>query len=175
MAQIAAITVEILRTSERGAKLVTDGTKAAWVMGRMVRPDNTLTYGGVQALAEGKMTDAEARDYDNYLTRQREEREAARAAARAEAAKKRLTVELPQSRWFGNAGKAYKVWTGDYTWNMYHKQVRQFVYLPQSQVEIISAIDGVVRLNMPEWLTNQHSRVWTERVVETEATPARVW
>lgn len=173
MAQIAAITVEVLRTSERGAKLVTDGTKAAWVMGRMVRPDNTLTYGGVKELEAAKMTDAEARDYDAYITKQREEREAARAAARAEAAKKRLTVELPQSRWFGEAGKAYKVWTGYYTWNMYHKSVREFVYLPKSQVEVISAIDGVVRLNMPEWLANQHSGVWAEKAVE--ATPAQVW
>lgn len=46
-----------LVTTPRGAKLIEKDGKVAWVMGRMIRADGTLTAGGLKALKEGQTSE----------------------------------------------------------------------------------------------------------------------
>ena len=149
--------VEVLRRTERNAVLVTDGTKASWMQGRCVREDGTLTKWGMQIIDAATMTDAEARDYDATLAKQKAEREAERERARQEyrtQMQAQAEVLIKRSCWMPGTAKAFKFWTGNIITNMYKQRVREFVYLPTSQVKA-EVLDRTVKLTMPTWLKNQ--------------------
>lgn len=160
------IRVEVLRRSQNNAALVTDGVRAAWVQGRSVRADGTLTDWGRKIISESTMTDAEARNYDETIKRnrlQREKEKEAQKEAWLKSQKAEAVVRLKRCCWFGTAGKSFKIWLGQMTWNIYKKQVRAFVYLPQSLVH--AQEDGMfVNLSMPTWIKNQYN--WGTAIVE---------
>lgn len=48
--------IKVLKTSSKGAKLITDGNKVAWIMPRMTREDGSFTDGALKALKESTDT-----------------------------------------------------------------------------------------------------------------------
>lgn len=48
--------IQILKTSPKGAMLISDGKKVAWIMPKQKRPDGTFTPGALKALEESKVT-----------------------------------------------------------------------------------------------------------------------
>jgi hypothetical protein len=57
---------EILATSKKGAKLITDGEKVTWIMPKQMRSDGTFTEGALKALDESTKT------YQDYVEEQKE-------------------------------------------------------------------------------------------------------
>ena len=147
--------VEIIRTTAAGAKLISNGVVAAWVQGRFVRPDNTLTRRGEEIMAAATMTDEQARNYDAHIAQLREERAAAWERERA-AAREAVEVAIKKDSLVGGTERALKIWMGGYTLNQYRKRVKLYIYLPTSQVEVLSETSTSVILLMPTWLRNKY-------------------
>lgn len=133
-------TFTILRTSARGAHLITDGTKQCWIQGRWLRPDGTLTRMGQLA-------------WENARTA--EDIEAARQAAR-EASKQLMYVNVKAEVLVGETEKALKCWSGSYQ-RLYGRVVKSYCYLPKSQVKVEkTSQEGVICLTMPAWVRDQN-------------------
>ena len=159
-------TITVLTTTNRGAKLITDGTKAVWVMGRQVREDGSLTAGAREALEASTMTDAEAR----LLVAAR----AGEAAAREELAAKRreenkakanadVTINVRKENFRGERGAAWQVKTSTQMRGRYGNYYNVCAFLPKSKVTVVPQADGSVNITMPAWLMwNNNSMICTE-------------
>lgn len=148
-------TITIIRTSDRGAHLVTDGNKVAWIQGRWYRADGTLTPRGMQALADGQtMEEIEA---------QKRAREEARQQA-FEEGKRPITVLVPANTVVSYNERAWKIFNGSSYRNRYGKICRAAFFAPKSQITIEVQESGEVEVTMPKWYfsgewTNQGMRV----------------
>lgn len=56
----------VLKTSKKGALLITDGTKIVWVMARARRKDGTFGDGARKYLAESKIFGSTLEDLDKF-------------------------------------------------------------------------------------------------------------
>ena len=79
-------TITVIKTTERGAHLITDGVRVAWIMGRSMRADGTFTPTAYSALAEGKPY-AEWQAEEERRRLWAEDREKAKELAREEGRK----------------------------------------------------------------------------------------
>ena len=145
--------ITILRTSQRGAHLITDGSRVVWVMGRSVRPDGSLTPSGLDALANADKTYAQWQEEEAARELWRTDREAAKEKAFQEG-KEPTSVSLPVARVTNGSDKAWKVRTNDWKW-LYGKQVSVYNYLPKSVVSV-EFTDGLAVLTMPKWFLNKN-------------------
>ena len=146
-------TITILRTSQRGALLITDNTRVAWVQGRTHRADGTFTPSALTALAEGKL-------YAEWEQEQaaREQEYAERKAAREQEfqdGKTLVTATMPAVYVREGSEKSWKVRTPYKKW-MYGKQVSAWEYFPKSVVKV-SVDNGVATLTMPKWFLTKNS------------------
>lgn len=140
-------TITIIRTSARGAHLITDGTKQCWIQGRWLREDGTLTRMGQQALEQAKP--------QADIEKEMKEREEARQAAR-EASRQLMYVNVKAEVLVGETEKALKCWTGGYQ-RLYGRLVRYYCYLPKSQVKVEKTnSEDVICLVMPAWVREQN-------------------
>jgi hypothetical protein len=108
------------------------------------------------------MTDAEARDYDRTIQKQREDREAQRQKEREEwlkAHNEQVDVIINKNCWQKGTEKAFKLWSGRLIFNIYRKQIREFFYLPTKLVTA-EILDRTIKLTMPKWIYEQHQRNW---------------
>lgn len=156
MTNSSAITV--VRTSDRGAKLITDGVRQTWIQGRWMRPDGTLTAAG-QAALETAPTIEE-------VEQRAKEREEARAKAREEGAKMECrdyrNSDNPIYR-VGETEKAYKIWRGNYI-RLYGRVVRSYIYWPKSLVHMIWNAEGqVTTVAAPRWWMQANLIGWGEK------------
>lgn len=144
-------TFTILRTSARGAHLITDGTKQCWIQGRWLRPDGTLTRMGQLAWENARTTE----DIEAECKAREEAREAARQAAR-EASKQLMYVNVKAEVLVGETEKALKCWSGSYQ-RLYGRVVKSYCYLPKSQVKVEkTSQEGIICLTMPAWVRDQN-------------------
>ena len=151
-APVATSTITILRTSQRGAHLITDGTTVAWVMGRNLRADGSWTPSTYTALAEGKpYADWQKEEADRELWRT--DREAAREKAFQDG-KLPTTIDLPLVCVTDYSAKAWKVRTLR-TQVLYGKVCSVYEYLPKSIVSVAFE-DGKARLTMPKWFLSKN-------------------
>lgn len=159
-------TVSILATSRRGAHLISDGSKAVWVMNRQVRDDNTLTAGAREALATSEMTHDEAVKLAAAINGNREAaeelREQRREAARVENDRE-VTINIARENWRGEHGNAWQVRTNNTFRNRFGKICTACEFLPKSRVIVIPQPDGSVNVTLANWLLKaKPSMVYTE-------------
>lgn len=156
-----ANTITILKTTERGAHLITDGVRVAWIMGRYLRADGSLTPSGLTALEEGELYTAEWRaEFDAKEARRRlwvEDRQKAIELARKEREeeqKRLVSVSIPVDRIRDYSEKAWKVRTLA-TKRTYGKIVSVYEYLPKSVVSVeFSGATAVI--TMPKWYLDKN-------------------
>lgn len=60
----------VLKTSQKGTLLITDGTKISWVIKRAQRKDGTFGDGALRALEASKITGSTLEDYNSYTNSQ---------------------------------------------------------------------------------------------------------
>lgn len=144
------IRVEVLKTTERNAKLVTDGEKVCWVQGGWVRNDLTLTPCGARSLKFSKMT------IDNYKKESEkwsDDPEVRRVARERELEEKRakdneiVKFLCNEDDFQGGSDKAWKVRTNA-TQRIYGKICSVWVYLPKS-ITIAYHENGKVCISLP--------------------------
>lgn len=157
MTTTTASAITILRTSARGAHLITDGNLVAWVQGRSVREDGSLTPSGVSALANSEKTLAQWEEEEKMRELWRTDREKAKELA-FQAGKEPVTVTISRDRFTDYSDKAWKVRT-DRTQRLYGKLVSVYEYLPKSIVSAVLAYDKV-EMTMPKWFLGKHE--WLE-------------
>lgn len=156
---------EILKTSARGAKLVTDGKMVCWLMGRFVREDGSLTPCGLVDFSNATKTLDEYRTEESVRAVKNAMFEAKRAMDREafikaqaelrEMEKRPYDVIFDKSAIVGETDKAYKIWAGR-TQVLYGKVCKAYEYLPKSMVSI--EYDGDrAKATMPVWLFKQKS------------------
>ena len=140
-------TITILKTTERGAHLITDGVRVAWIMGRSRRSDGTFTPSAYSALAEGKPY-AEWEQEEERRRLWKEDREKARELAFQEG-KQPTSVTIDASRVRDYSEKAWKVRTNATKW-MYGKLVSVYEYLPKSLVSV-QYTGATAVITLPKW------------------------
>ena len=154
----ATANIAIIRTTERGALLITDGIRVAWVQGRTHRVDGSFTPSAIEALANGKPVE-EWREEQAA----REQEYANRKAAREQAfqdGKLPTSVCVDASRVQDYSEKAWKVRTAN-TQRMYGRVVSVYEYLPKSLVQVAYE-NGNAVLTMPKWFATKN--YWLEAI-----------
>ena len=147
-----ATTITIVKVSDRGAYLITDGTMQAWTRPSSRRADGTWTAGAYEALRTSTipyMTEEERKEA--YLKAKEEERERRQ---------KPVSIRVFAQCEITDSEKSYKVATGRRVPSPYKRGalINEYVYLPKSQVKLIAHEDSRVFV-VPTWLyeTNTHS------------------
>ena len=144
--------IRIIKTTERGAHLITDGVRVAWIQGRAMRADGSLTPSGLTALQEGKPY-AEWEQEEERRRLWKEDREKARELAFQEG-KLPTSIVLDASRVLDYSEKAWKVRTNNYQ-RLYGRVVSVYEYLPKSVVSVqYNGSDAV--LTMPKWFLEKN-------------------
>ena len=147
------ITITIIKRSEKGAYLITDGVKQAWTRPASRREDGTWTPSAYKALQTSQ---------DRYITP--EERKQAYFKARQEEHERQqrpvyLLINPNCVITDNESGKCYKVATGNKVQSPYKKRrclVSEYIYVPKSQVKLITAVDARV-FEIPTWLYESNS------------------
>ncbi|MCR5658940.1 MAG: hypothetical protein K6G25_06400 [Bacteroidales bacterium] len=152
--------IQVLKESQRGAYLVTDGEHVAWIMRRSRRSDGTITKTAQEALANG-MT------YEQWQNQEKEWKEAKERAKqeREEAyqkGKELVTITLPSDRISSGSEKSWKVRT-DYTQRMYGRTVSVYEYFPKSVVSVLK-MGEYTYVTMPLWLKQKHNG-WLQSIM----------
>ena len=140
-------TITVLRTTQRGALLITDNVRVAWVQGRTRRADGSFTPSALTALAEGKPV-AEWEQEQAAREQEFADRKAAREREFQEG-KELTSVSVPALSVREGSEKSWKVRTPFKQW-LYGKQVAKWEYFPKSVVSV-SVDNGVATLTMPKW------------------------
>lgn len=149
--------ITIIRTSDRGAHLITDGTRVAWIQGRWYREDGTLTPRGAQALADGQtMEEIEA------AKKAAEERK----IAEREEGRKLITVRIPAGMVENYSEKAWKIYSGSKYYNKYKRLCRASFFAPKSQIEVNVEEEGTILVTMPKWYFRGE---WTIQGMRTDS------
>ena len=140
-----ATTITIVKVSERGAYLITDGTMQAWTRPSSRRADGTWTAGAYEALRTSSvpyMTEEERREA--YLKAKEEEKERRQ---------KPVSLIVFAQCDITDSEKSYKVATGRKVRSPYKRGVliNEYIYLPKSQVKL-TASEGNRVFEIPTWL-----------------------
>ena len=136
------ITITLIKQSERGAWLITDGVKQAWSRPSSRRPDGTWTAGAYKAIRESSQKyitpEEQEKQKEEYIQRKQAERE-----------ERLKSVFLIVNCEFEESEKSYKVTTGRKIQSPYKKgiMIPEYVFIPKSQVKV----NGNV-FEMPTWL-----------------------
>ena len=150
---IATTTISIIKTTNRGALLITDGVRVAWVQGRTRRMDGSFTPSALDALSKGMTTEEwEAKDAQWRAARDAEKAERERAFQEG---KEQTTVTIPSASISEGSERSWKVRTPFKKW-MYGKQVSVYNYLPKSVVSV-SVENGVATITMPKWFLSKNN------------------
>ena len=137
--------IKVIKESERGALLITNGERIAWVMGHQMRKDGSFTKGALEALANGKTI---------------EEHEAEQAAWKAARERKfqdgkaPASVSIADERITDYSEKAWKVRTDEHQY-LYGRWCWCYEYLPKSMVSV-KRDANLATLTMPKWFLEKH-------------------
>ena len=148
----ATTEISIIKVSDRGAYLITDGTMQAWTRPSSRRADGTWTASAYEALRNSSipyMTEEERKEA--YLKAKEEEKERRQ---------KPVSLIVYAQCDIADSEKSYKVATGRKVRSPYKRGVliNEYIYLPKSQVKL-TAREGDRVFEIPTWLyeTNIHS------------------
>lgn len=148
----ATASIAIIRTTERGALLITDGTRVAWVQGRTHRANGSFTPSAIEALANGKTVE-EWREEQAAREQEYADRKAAREQVFQDG-KLPTSVCVDASRVQDYSDRAWKVRTAN-TQRMYGRIVSVYEYLPKSLVQVAYE-NGNAVLTMPKWFATKN-------------------
>lgn len=150
--------ITIIRTSSRGAALISDGINVSWIQGGWIREDGSLTNCGMKALLESTKT---LEEYEEENRRWKEEKER-KAREREETWKIKkeegsqiLTYVIEQGVLMSAGTSAYKYVAGKGL-DMYRHICNRYNYIPKSQVKV-ERKNCKVYVTLPKWLAEKHS------------------
>lgn len=150
--------ITVLRVSAHGAALVSDGINVAWIQGRWIRKDGTLTDGGMRALLESNKTveeqEAESVAWKEKKERERTEREEAWKKQKEEGSKI-LTFVIEHGILKSAGPSSYKYVIGRKR-DMYGRPCNYYNYIPKSMVTV-ERKNNKVYVTLPKWLADKHS------------------
>lgn len=150
--------IELIRVSDRGARLISDGYRVTWIQGCWMREDGSLTPRGMQALLMSEQT---VEDYQNKLKEKEEQRKAYKVEQerKFQEGKELVTVEIEKGILFSssNAWK-YKCGRG---YNMYHKITDHWMYIPKSVMNVTRK-NNKVYCTAPKWMARKHFIIFGE-------------
>ena len=150
----------ILRTSSRGAKLISDGIYTAWVKSSWVRPDGTLTPAAMNALLNSNET-IETTEKNLEIAQERRE-QARKDREEAFLAGKEIVCFEVEPGVIYSQGKCWKYVVGKGL-NIYHKLVNIYEYIPKSQMTIRRE-NNKVYCECPKWLADKHPRLFNKGI-----------
>ena len=140
--------ISIIKVSDRGAYLITDGTMQAWTRPSSRRADGTWTAGAYEALKASTVP---------YMTE--EEKLKAKEEER-ERRQKPVSIKVFAQCDITDSEKSYRVATGRKVASPYKRGalINEYIYLPKSQVKLIEHEDSRMFV-VPTWLyeANMHS------------------
>ena len=152
------ITITIVKVSERGAYLITDGVKQAWTRPSSRRADGTWTASAYEALRTSTDTpEAYAKRREAYIKERQDERERRQ---------RMVVLVINHICDIAETDKCFKVNTGRKVPSPYKRGqfISEYIYLPKSQVKPTTH-NGVRAFEIPTWLyeTNvgSYSRIGT--------------
>ena len=139
------IEITIIKVSERGAYLITDGKVQTWTRPSSRRSDGTWTAGAYKALRIST---------DPYMTE--EERKEAYLKAKEEEKERRqkpVSLIVFAQCDITDSEKSYKVATGRKVRSPYKRDalINEYIYLPKSQVKLTANKENKV-FEIPTWL-----------------------
>jgi hypothetical protein len=133
--------ISIIKISERGAYLITDGIKQAWTRPSSRRDDGSWTEGAYQALKNSDVP---------YMS-QEERKEAYIKKINEEKTRKQkpMYIIINNNCVITETDKCYKVATGKKMKSPYKRGafINEYVYLPKSQIKMKDNV-----FEMPTWL-----------------------
>lgn len=138
--------IRVIRTTERGAHLITNGVKVAWIMARCLRANGTLTPMGVQALETSDKT------YDGW------KREQAEKEAEWKRGKEAVSITFDVANIKDNGEKSWSYKTTSTYLNKYRRRCHSWDYIPKSQVTLVESTATYIVMSMPRWLANKISQ-----------------
>ena len=141
----ATTEISIIKVSERGAYLITDGTKQAWTRPSSRRADGTWTASAYEALRTSTDTpEAYAKRREAYIEERQKERERRQMV---------VIIAINDDCEIADSEKSYKVNTGRKVPSPYKRGtfISEYIYLPKSQVKLTTR-DGVRVFEVPTWL-----------------------
>ena len=141
----ATTEISIIKVSDRGAYLITDGTMQVWTRPSSRRADGTWTAGAYEALRTSSvpyMTEEERKEA--YLKAKEEEKERRQ---------KPVSLIVFAQCDITDSEKSYKVATGRKVRSPYKRGVliNEYIYLPKSQVKLTER-EGSRVFEIPTWL-----------------------
>lgn len=139
--------IEILYTSRKGAHLITNGNKVAWIMARSIREDGTLTPTGVRALQESTKSLEDWKKEDAQRKFEKEHYE--------EFMHQFVNVSFEKGGIKEYSAKCWKFRTERLVRN-YGKWCYEWDYLPKSQAVKVSEDATNIVLTMPRWLAKKN-------------------
>ena len=130
----ATTEISIIKVSDRGAYLITDGTMQAWTRPSSRRADGTWTAGAYEALRTSSVP---------YMTEEE----------RKERRQKPVSLIVFAQCDIADSDKSYKVATGRKVPSPYKRGalINEYIYLPKSQVKL-TASEGNRVFEIPTWL-----------------------
>ena len=150
--------ITILRVSQRGAKLITNGITVAWIQGGWLREDGTLTDCGVRSMIQSDKTYEEylreSQEWAERVAREKREREEAWKKQKEEGSKL-ITYVLEQGVLMSASSTAYKYVAGKGL-DMYRRICNRYNYIPKSQLKV-ERRNCKVYVTIPKWLAEKHS------------------
>lgn len=154
--------ITILRRTNNGALLITDGLMVAYIICNYIREDGTLTSCGQKALLDSNKTleqyEEEGRQWKEKVEREKREREEAWQKAKEEGAKL-VTYILEQGVLMSASASSYKYICGR-GFDMYRRPCNHYNYIPKSQVKV-ERKNCKVYVTLPKWLAEKHNRIFT--------------
>jgi hypothetical protein len=153
--------ITILRHTQNGAYIITDGLMCAFIISSYIRPDGTLTACGQKALLDSNWTleqyEERGRQWKEKVEREKKEREEAWMRQKEEGAKL-VTYVLEQGVLMSAGTNAYKYVCGKGL-DMYHHICNRYNYIPKSQVKV-ERRDRKVYVTLPKWLAEKHTVIF---------------
>lgn len=153
--------ITLLRITNNGALLITDGINVAYIISNYIHKDGTLTACGMKALLESNKTleqyEEENRQWKERVERERKEREEAWKKQKEEGSKL-ITFELEQGVLMSASTTAYKYACGKGI-DMYRRPCTRYQYIPKSQVSV-ERKNCKVYVTLPKWLAEKHTYIF---------------
>ena len=149
--------ITILRTSSRGAHLITDGINTTWIQSGWIREDGSLTPGGMQSLLNSESTLEQYNQDQINRQRAREERQKTWEIKKEEG-KQLVTMTIAKGILKSDGPTTYKYAAGK-GFDMYRHLCTRWNYIPKSMVSV-ERKNNQVYVTLPKWLAEKHSIIF---------------
>jgi len=153
--------ITLLRITNNGAYIITDGLNVAFIIRNYIREDGTLTACGQKALLDSELTleqfENENRSWKEKVEREKREREEAWQRQKEEGSQL-ITYILEQGVLMSASASAYKYACGRGL-DMYRRPCTHYNYIPKSQVKV-ERRNCKVYVTLPKWLAEKNPYIF---------------